>query len=328
MKQAFCLLGVLLAAITARAAALPVSYLVDLRALKTSTPSGTPLTFTLYSDNACTRQVASQVVNVEDVNVIESLKRLTPRGATKAPQTARLTTTLSGISAPGSLFLTVSGPGITAVGASCQVQVGRAEEGILPSLHVTLRYGLGTGRGWAIDDPPFFGLYNPTHILASDRAVAFKLQALNTGIAYACDIEVVKNSDFEEQVISAEGANNILIYDLNCVAFPAHCSNDVVDPDETADDCGGPSCPGCRLGQVCNTGSDCMSGVCQAKSAIEGKWCVWGHCGNGVQDSGEAGVDCGSCNSETPWCGGCPAATACTSSCQCFSYNCSGGVCQ
>src|SRR6266566_8103773 len=57
-------------------------------------PAGTALTFTLYNDNACTSQVASQVVNVENVQVIELLRLLTPKGATPAPLTARLTTTL------------------------------------------------------------------------------------------------------------------------------------------------------------------------------------------------------------------------------------------
>ena len=46
------------------AADVPVSYLVDQRTLTANAPAGTALTFTLYNDNACTSQVASQVVNV------------------------------------------------------------------------------------------------------------------------------------------------------------------------------------------------------------------------------------------------------------------------
>ena len=76
------------------AADVPVSYLVDWRTLTANAPAGTALTFTLYNDNACTSQVASQVVNVENVQVIELLRLLTPKGATPAPLTARLTTTL------------------------------------------------------------------------------------------------------------------------------------------------------------------------------------------------------------------------------------------
>src|SRR5206468_12565174 len=36
---------------------LPVSYLVNLNALRASAPAGTPLTFALYIDDACTTEV-------------------------------------------------------------------------------------------------------------------------------------------------------------------------------------------------------------------------------------------------------------------------------
>src|SRR5690349_19931259 len=100
-----------------------VSYMVDLKALKSSAPASTALTFTLYSDNACTTQVAQQTVNVENVNVIESLKLLTPKGAPKPPQTARLETKLTGVNPPVSTYLTVTGTGVMPVGGSCQLQV-------------------------------------------------------------------------------------------------------------------------------------------------------------------------------------------------------------
>src|SRR5438445_11287369 len=98
MKWTLCPVGSLLLALSAmiaRAADLPVSYLVNLNALRASAPAGTPLTFALYIDDACTTEVASQVVNVENVNVIECLIQVRPTGATPAPRTARLTATLT-----------------------------------------------------------------------------------------------------------------------------------------------------------------------------------------------------------------------------------------
>lgn len=118
------LLGVPFAA---QAANLPVSYLVNLKTLKESAPAGTALTFTLYSDTGCTTQVAQETVNVENVNIIESLKLLTPRGATRPPQTARITATLTGVSGPANLYLTVTGTGITSVGGACQPQAASAQ---------------------------------------------------------------------------------------------------------------------------------------------------------------------------------------------------------
>ena len=129
MKWTLCPVGSLLLAIApmiAQGADLPVSYLVNLNALRASAPAGTPLTFALYIDDACTTEVASQVVNVENVNVIECLIQVRPTGATPAPRTARLTATLNRVTAGGNLYLTVTGPGIQPVGGTCQVQPAQA----------------------------------------------------------------------------------------------------------------------------------------------------------------------------------------------------------
>src|SRR5207245_9596178 len=115
-----------IAPMSARGADLPGSYLVYLNALRASAPAGTPLTFALYIVDACTTEVASQVVNVEKVNVIECLIQVRPTGATPAPRTARLTATLNGVTAGGNLYLTVTGPGIQPVGGTCQVQPAQA----------------------------------------------------------------------------------------------------------------------------------------------------------------------------------------------------------
>jgi len=99
-----------------------VGYLVDATAFKAAI-SGTSLTFTLYTDAACTNVAATNALNVENTTVIEQLKRLTPKGATKAPKTARLTATLTGVTPPATAFLKVTGTGITAVGGDCQIQL-------------------------------------------------------------------------------------------------------------------------------------------------------------------------------------------------------------
>src|SRR5206468_8972089 len=60
MKWTLCPVGSLLLAIApmiAQGADLPVSYLVNLNALRASAPAGTPLTFALYIDDACTTEV-------------------------------------------------------------------------------------------------------------------------------------------------------------------------------------------------------------------------------------------------------------------------------
>src|SRR5262249_28746898 len=97
-------------------------YLVDAKALKTAV-LGTSLTFNLYSDSACTAGVATQAINVENVNVLQQLKRITPKKAPKAPNTAQVTTVLKGVTASGTTFLTVTGTGITPVGEACQLQL-------------------------------------------------------------------------------------------------------------------------------------------------------------------------------------------------------------
>jgi len=127
----------------AQGADLPVSYLVNPNALRASAPACTPLTFALYLDDACTTEVASQVVNVENVNVIEWLIRVTPTGATPAPRTARLTATLNGVTAGGNLYLTVTGPGIKPVGGTCQVQPAQAA-GHLPITRATVSLSKGS----------------------------------------------------------------------------------------------------------------------------------------------------------------------------------------
>ena len=100
---------------------MPVTYTVDDTALKAAI-SGTPLTFRLYTDAACTALVHTQVVNSENVTVISKLKRFKPSGAAKPPKTDDLRTTLTSVTPSSPLYLKVTGTGVTTVGGACQVQ--------------------------------------------------------------------------------------------------------------------------------------------------------------------------------------------------------------
>jgi hypothetical protein len=117
-------LGVLVLGVSlATASDLPVTYAVQEKPLKTSGIAGTPLTFTLYSDNACTQQVYQAVVPIENVELISRLKLLTPKGAVKGPTTDELHTMLTGVELPAQTYLKVTGMGVTASGGDCQLQV-------------------------------------------------------------------------------------------------------------------------------------------------------------------------------------------------------------
>jgi hypothetical protein len=99
-----------------------VNYTVNDKALKAAV-AGTSLAFQLYSDSSCTMAVGSPVsVNIENVYLIERLKRFTPKGGTKAPATDRLTAVLSGATGSSPTFLKVTGTGISSVGGDCQLQ--------------------------------------------------------------------------------------------------------------------------------------------------------------------------------------------------------------
>ena len=108
-------------AASARAADLQTSYTVDDKALKAAV-SGTPITFALYSDGACTTLVDDVTIAVDDIDLIERVKRFKPKGAVKPPNTVRLTEVLTGVSTAATLYLEVTGLGITPVGGSCQLQ--------------------------------------------------------------------------------------------------------------------------------------------------------------------------------------------------------------
>jgi len=61
-------------------------------------------------------------VNSEALQLIEPLKRTTPKGGTKPPGTSRVEHVISGVTAQPLFYLAITGGGVVPVGGACQVQ--------------------------------------------------------------------------------------------------------------------------------------------------------------------------------------------------------------
>lgn len=108
-----------------------VTYLVEDKPLKAAV-SGTALTIELFSDPTCTTAVTSVPVMIDDVDLVERLKRFKPKGGAKAPATARLTEAVTGVAPPTTLFASITGTGITPIGGPCQLQYSSTAGTSLP----------------------------------------------------------------------------------------------------------------------------------------------------------------------------------------------------
>jgi len=74
-------------------------------------------------------------VNSEALQLIEPLKRTTPKGGTKPPGTSRVEHVISGVTAQPLFYLAITGGGVVPVGGACQVQhaaVNGSEAGLPP----------------------------------------------------------------------------------------------------------------------------------------------------------------------------------------------------
>jgi hypothetical protein len=102
---------------------------------------------------------------------------------------------------------------------------------------------------------------------------------------------------------------------------PLFCTNGAWDFElgETDWNCGGP-CDGCQQGRACNSGADCVDGVCSA----EEKNCVKPTCHDGVKNYPETGVDCGTTECEAK----CDDGEGCRKDDDCKSISCFAGKCQ
>lgn len=77
--------------------------------------------------------------------------------------------------------------------------------------------------------------------------------------------------------------------DHTCLA--GTCDDDMVNGDETDEDCGG-GCLPCAVGKHCEVGADCNSGVCES-SGGGGQKCQAPICDDGVKNGTETDEDCG-----------------------------------
>src|SRR5207237_5881092 len=124
MKPArLTLLTFVLLPLTGSAADLRVAYTVQEKPFKTTAVTGTNLTFQLYSDSTCTTTSGAPiVVPVDNLDLIERLKRGIPKGGTKVPATDRWVEVLPGVSLGPALYLKVNGTRVALEGPACRVK--------------------------------------------------------------------------------------------------------------------------------------------------------------------------------------------------------------
>lgn len=103
------------------------------------------------------------------------------------------------------------------------------------------------------------------------------------------------------------------------------CGDEVTDAQETDIDCGGPvaiCAERCAVDKACDIGSDCTTGYCGARSSAKPGVCLAGHCGDGVLDGDEGGIDCGGAT-----CAKCANGVAVSAAAACASGLWNGFVC-
>jgi hypothetical protein len=341
---------------------LPVTYNVQDKPLKTSAVAGTQLTFTLYSDPACTQQAYQVTIPIEHVTLISKLKLTTPRNAAKAPTTDQIQATVPSVTAAsGNLYLTVTGTGVTPTGAACQPQSAQAA-GDMPTIPQVEIRSYGVGNYYIADSS---SLLNGNCLVGGDRQAVAVLAGLGTTTPYKCDLQTLTQNGYPIAFLNG----CVELFGLsNCVAIAPSCSDGIMNQDESSVDCGGSHCPPCVGGQTCNGNADCYTNSCVSGSctfcttaasncggpcpACPDNYactaptdCVSGHCGvpvgapgcssqtaicqpshcfNGVKDSNEIDVDCGPYGG----CDACGPGLACATGCGCASNHCVAGACQ
>lgn len=95
------------------------------------------------------------------------------------------------------------------------------------------------------------------------------------------------------------------------------CTDGVKNQDETDKDCGGGTCPPCKVGEGCIVGPDCETNACV------GGTCVAPDCADKIKNGTETDTDCGG-----PACPKCANGLMCQTGDDCQSGICTLGVCQ
>lgn len=119
--RVFTVAALLAAPCVAGAADLPVRYTAQEKPLKAAI-AGTMLTFQLYSDALCTSSVYTTSIAIENVDLIGRIKPFNPKNAAKKANSAEIRATLTAVPPTASLYLKVTGTGVTPVGGACQAQ--------------------------------------------------------------------------------------------------------------------------------------------------------------------------------------------------------------
>ncbi|MFM2152724.1 MAG: hypothetical protein RL199_1159, partial [Pseudomonadota bacterium] len=101
-----------------------------------------------------------------------------------------------------------------------------------------------------------------------------------------------------------------------------HCSDGILDNDETDVDCGGNRCGACVDKKGCKANDDCQSGVCTTKGA-----CSPATCRDGVRNGNETAVDCGGSCSKCAAGVPVPSAASCASGVRSEQGICIDGTC-
>jgi hypothetical protein len=265
-------------------------------------------------------------VPIENVTLISKLKLATPKGGTKAPSTDQIQATLTGVTAgSGTLYLTVTGTGVTASGAACQAQAAVDRGGLTTLKRLSISPD-GVQAQFSLLNDPSDTMRPGSSLVAADRQAASVLASLSLTSVSVCDVDFALSPNGGPLSLPSQG---FAAYGLeNCSSLPAGCTGgaalDYV--------CGGP-CPPCSDGQTCTSASECASAHCQAPNPTAcygtGSLCIPAHCFDGVKDIGETDIDCGGNVLYSGGCEiGCATGKACSQNCDCASTNCVANVCQ
>ena len=104
---------------------------------------------------------------------------------------------------------------------------------------------------------------------------------------------------------------------FTCRPTPGSCTDQTLNGSESDVDCGGPSCPRCVVGGLCQQPSDCFTASC-----TQGRCAAIPTCADGARNGDESDVDCGG-----SLCARCPAGDSCGGPADCFTGLCSANVC-